>query len=111
MREVGPQAGGQSNDSNERLNEETSAAVEGFLCPTCFISFATPEILQEHYEAEHIEPSANYLCPVCKARLNSQQELEKHYTDNHGVKGTHLATVWYVDADCLMIKIILYFNC
>lgn len=62
-------------------------AVEGFLCPTCFLSFPTPELLQDHYEAEHIEPAANYLCPVCKARLNSQQELEKHYTTIHSLKG------------------------
>lgn len=85
---MGPQAGSQSGDSSERLDEETGEAVEGFLCPTCYLHFKTPEILQDHYEDEHIEPSANYLCPVCKARLNSQQELEKHYTANHGVKGT-----------------------
>ena len=61
--------------------------MEGFVCPTCFSRWQTPEQLQEHYEAQHIEPLANYLCPVCKARMNSQAELETHYTNQHATKG------------------------
>ncbi|ROT84854.1 putative early endosome antigen 1 [Penaeus vannamei] len=88
VREVGPQAAGQGGTEGERAEDGPGDAVEGFLCPTCYMSFPKPELLQDHYEAEHIEPSANYLCPVCKARLNSQQELEKHYSTIHGVKDT-----------------------
>ncbi|KAG0717390.1 Early endosome antigen 1 [Chionoecetes opilio] len=82
VREVGPQGTGNGE------GPEGVEGVEGFLCPTCFLSFPTPEVLQDHYEAEHIEPAANYLCPVCKARLNSQQELEKHYSTIHSLKDT-----------------------
>ncbi|KAK8752379.1 hypothetical protein OTU49_005186 [Cherax quadricarinatus] len=89
VREVGPQATGQPSGNGEKLDGDPGEAVEGFLCPTCYMSFSTPELLQDHYEAEHIDPSANYLCPVCKARLNSQQELEKHYSTIHGMKGIH----------------------
>ncbi|KAK3856227.1 hypothetical protein Pcinc_037436 [Petrolisthes cinctipes] len=87
VREVGPQVSGQPLGDNQ-VDGEAGEAVEGFLCPTCYLRFATPEVLQEHYEAEHIEPAANYLCPVCKARLNSQPELEKHYSNVHSVKDT-----------------------
>ncbi|MPC95004.1 hypothetical protein E2C01_090196 [Portunus trituberculatus] len=90
VREAGPQLPSQSAGNGEGPDGAPGGAVEGFLCPTCFLSFPTPELLQDHYEAEHIEPAANYLCPVCKARLNSQQELEKHYSTIHSMKGTPL---------------------
>lgn len=61
--------------------------MEGFVCPSCFESFPSPELLEDHYSVTHLEPSANYLCPVCKARLWSQSELEQHYSSNHGNKG------------------------
>lgn len=86
VREVGPQVSGQALGESQ-VDGDAGEAVEGFLCPTCYLRFATPEVLQEHYEAEHIEPAANYLCPVCKARLNSQPELEKHFSNVHSVKG------------------------
>ena len=89
VREAGPQLPQTGNGDGIGGVPEggPDGAVEGFLCPTCFLNFPTPEVLQDHYEAEHIEPAANYLCPVCKARLNSQQELEKHYTTIHSLKG------------------------
>lgn len=85
VREAGPQLPGQVVDG---INSAHGEAVEGFLCPTCYMSFSTPELLQLHYEETHIEPAANYLCPVCKARLNTQQELEQHYSTIHGMKDT-----------------------
>lgn len=101
VREVGPQTPGQGGAEGERVEDGPGDAVEGFLCPTCYMSFPKPELLQDHYEAEHIEPSANYLCPVCKARLNSQQELEKHYSTIHGVKGK----VWFCcEWSCMRIS-------
>ena len=45
------------------------------------------ELLQKHYETNHLEPGANYMCPVCKARMASASDLELHYSQNHSSEG------------------------
>ena len=36
-----------------RTDESPSGSQEGFICPLCIGSFATPEGLQSHYESSH----------------------------------------------------------
>ena len=33
---------------------DVSGQAEGFLCPSCMAGFPSPELLQQHYEDEHI---------------------------------------------------------
>ena len=33
---------------------DVSGQAEGFLCPSCMAGFPSPELLQQHYEDQHI---------------------------------------------------------
>lgn len=55
---------------------------EGFLCPTCMQSFASPEDLQTHYQSFHAQ-SERHVCPICKNEFPTSDQLQIHYTADH----------------------------
>ena len=43
-----------SQASNVLSDEASAVEAEGFLCPTCFAAFASPDDLQTHYQTDHL---------------------------------------------------------